>query len=48
MEVDDIMKTAVTTFFGQFGLVRMPFGVSNAVQIFQRFMHEFTSGLQYV
>ena len=44
----DIPKTAVTTPFGLFEFLRMPFGLSNAAQTFQRFMHEATRGLKNV
>ncbi|KAG8199927.1 hypothetical protein JTE90_015910 [Oedothorax gibbosus] len=37
---DDIPKTAVTTPFGLFEFVAMPFGLRNAGQTFQRYIHQ--------
>ncbi|MBM6549262.1 reverse transcriptase domain-containing protein [Streptococcus dysgalactiae] len=48
VDEEDIPKTAVTTPFGLFEFLRMPFGLSNAAQTFQRFMHEVTRGLTNV
>ncbi|KRY50160.1 Retrovirus-related Pol polyprotein from transposon 17.6 [Trichinella britovi] len=44
---DDLLKTAITTPFGLFEYVRMPFGLRNAAQTFQRFMDEVTRGLRF-
>ena len=45
---DDIHKTAITTPFGLFEFVRMPFGLRNAAQTFQRFIDEVLRGLHFV
>lgn len=39
-------KAAVTITFGPFEFVRMPFGLGNTAQIFQKFVHEVTRGLE--
>lgn len=44
---EDIPKTAVTTPFGLFEFTRMPFGLCNAAQSFQRFMDEITRDLDF-
>ncbi len=44
---EDIPKTAVTTLFSLFEFVRMPFGLRNAAQTFQRFMDEVIRGLDF-
>lgn len=42
---DDVPKTAVSTPFGLFEFLRMPFGLRNAAQTFQRFIDQVCQGL---
>lgn len=45
---EDIPKTAVITPFGLFEYVFMTFGLRNAAQTFQRYIHEALRGLDFV
>ncbi|KAK9876450.1 hypothetical protein WA026_012762 [Henosepilachna vigintioctopunctata] len=47
VEKSSIPKTAITTPFGLFEFLRMPFGLRNAGQSFQRFIHEVLKALDF-
>ena len=41
----DVHKTSIVTPFGLYSFKRMPFGIRNAAQTFQRFMNQVVAGL---
>ena len=47
MAPSDVCKTAIVTPFGLFEFLRMPFGLKNAAQTFQRLMDKIFAGLPY-
>jgi len=47
MAAADIMKTAIITPFGLFEFTRMPFGLRNAGQSFQRMMDQVLAGFPF-
>nr|CDS30910.1 gag pol polyprotein [Hymenolepis microstoma] len=48
MTPEDISKAVVITPFGLFEYIRMPFGLHNTIQSFQRFVDQVFRGLDYV
>ena len=48
VEESDIAKTAIIPPFGLFQFCRMPFGLRNATQTFQRFMDDICRDLDFV
>ena len=47
MDPADIKKTAIITPFGLFEYLRMPFGMKNSAQAFQRLMDQVFQGLKF-
>ena len=47
MAEEDVCKTAIITPFGLFEFLRMPFGLKNAAQAFQRLMDSTFGDISY-
>ena len=48
MSPEDVQKTAIITPFGLFEFLRMPFGLKNSAQAFQRLMDGILRGLPFI
>ena len=48
MTPEETPKTAITTLFGSYEFLRMPYGLRNSAQTFQRFMDHIFSGMGFI